>query len=132
MPWSITVIVVMSRRVMGIKNFNSCRWSGGNKTPGVNLVIKCVYRMNSPFSCYFLDLGISLPGLRSRMFYVLRKEIKMFFFLILRGIGDRNRRFKNVISPVHLICLTSSGLKLEVAHSPFASKFQCGPLKISS
>ena len=41
-PWSITVIVVMSRRVMGIKNFNSCRWSGGNKTPGVNLVIKCV------------------------------------------------------------------------------------------
>jgi hypothetical protein len=42
MPWSITVIVVMSRRVMGIKNFNSCRWSGGNKTPGVNLVIKCV------------------------------------------------------------------------------------------
>ena len=41
-PWSITVIVVMSRRVMGIKNFNSCQWSGGNKTPGVNLVIKCV------------------------------------------------------------------------------------------
>jgi hypothetical protein len=35
------VIVVMSRRVMGIKNFNSCQWSGGNKTPGVNLVIKC-------------------------------------------------------------------------------------------
>ena len=24
------------------------------------------------------------------------------------------------------------GLKLAVAHSPFASKFQCGPLKISS
>ena len=42
MLWSITVIVVMSRRVMGIKKFNSCRWSGGNKTPGVNLVIKCV------------------------------------------------------------------------------------------
>ena len=37
-----TVIVVMSRRVMGIKSFNACRWSGGNKTPGVNLVIKCV------------------------------------------------------------------------------------------
>ena len=36
MPWSITVIVVMSRRVMGMKNFNSCRWSGGNKTPGVS------------------------------------------------------------------------------------------------
>ena len=33
-------------------------------------------QMNSPFSCYFLDLGISLPGLRARMFYVLRKEIK--------------------------------------------------------
>jgi hypothetical protein len=29
-PWSITVIVVMFRRVMGIKKFNSCRWSGGN------------------------------------------------------------------------------------------------------
>ena len=41
-PWSITVIVVMSRRVMGIKILTSCRWSGGNKTPGVNLVIKCV------------------------------------------------------------------------------------------
>jgi hypothetical protein len=41
MPWSITVIVVMSRIVMGIKILNSCRWSGGNKTPGVNLVIKC-------------------------------------------------------------------------------------------
>jgi hypothetical protein len=40
-PWSITLIVVMSRRVMGIKIFNSCRWSGGNKTPGVNPVIKC-------------------------------------------------------------------------------------------
>ena len=38
-PWSITVIVVMSRRVMGIQILNSCRWSGGNKTPGVNLVI---------------------------------------------------------------------------------------------
>ena len=38
-PWSITVIVIMSRRVMGIKILNSCRWSGGNKTPGVNLVI---------------------------------------------------------------------------------------------
>jgi hypothetical protein len=36
--------------------------------------------MNSPFSCYFLDLGISFPGLRSRMFYVLRKEITIFFF----------------------------------------------------
>ena len=35
--------------------------------------------MNSPFSCYFLDLRISFPGIRSRMFYVLRKEIKMFF-----------------------------------------------------
>jgi hypothetical protein len=44
MPWSITVIVVMSRRVMGIKILTSCRW-----------------------------------------FNVLRKEIKMFFF-ILRGI----------------------------------------------
>ena len=31
-------------------------------------------------SCYILDLGISFPGLRSRMFNVLRKEIKMFFF----------------------------------------------------
>ena len=41
-PWSITVIVIMSRRVMGINILNSCRWSGGNKTPGVNLVIKCV------------------------------------------------------------------------------------------
>ena len=63
-------------------------------------------QMNSPFSCYFLDLGISFPGLRSMMFYVLRKEIKMFFFLILRGIWDstwkKNRRYKNVISPVHL------------------------------
>jgi hypothetical protein len=39
-PWSITVIVVMSRRVMGITILNSCRWSGGNKTPGVNLVIE--------------------------------------------------------------------------------------------
>jgi hypothetical protein len=38
-PWSITVIVIMSRRVMGITILNSCRWSGGNKTPGVNLVI---------------------------------------------------------------------------------------------
>ena len=38
-PWSITVIVIMFRRVMGIKILNSCRWSGGNKTPGVNLVI---------------------------------------------------------------------------------------------
>ena len=38
-PWSITVIVIMSRRVMGIKILNSCGWSGGNKTPGVNLVI---------------------------------------------------------------------------------------------
>jgi hypothetical protein len=36
-------------------------------------------QMNSPFSCYFLDLRISFPGLRSRMFYVLRKEIKMLF-----------------------------------------------------
>jgi hypothetical protein len=64
--------------------------------------------MNSPFSCYFLDLGISFPGLRSRMFYVLRKEIKMGFFKF-RGesetvpekiiIGD----IKNIISPVHLI-----------------------------
>jgi hypothetical protein len=27
-------------------------------------------QMNSPFSCYFLDLRISFPGLRSRMFYV--------------------------------------------------------------
>jgi hypothetical protein len=27
---------------------------------------------------------------------------------------------------------TRQGLKLAVAHSPFASKFQCGPLKISS
>ena len=27
---------------------------------------------------------------------------------------------------------TAQGLKLAVAHSPFASKFQCGPLKISS
>jgi hypothetical protein len=35
-PWSITVLV------MGIKILNSGRWSGGNKTPGVNLVIKCV------------------------------------------------------------------------------------------
>ena len=25
----------------------------------------------------------------------------------------------------------TQGLKLAVAHSPFASKFQCGPLKIS-
>ena len=31
--------------------------------------------MNSSFSCYFLDLRISFPELRSRMFYVLRKEI---------------------------------------------------------
>jgi hypothetical protein len=31
----------MSRRVMGITILNSCRWAGGNKTPGVNLVIKC-------------------------------------------------------------------------------------------
>jgi hypothetical protein len=44
-------------------------------------------QMSSPFSCYFLDLGISFPGLRWRMFYVLRKKIKMFF-LILRGIWD--------------------------------------------
>jgi hypothetical protein len=35
--------------------------------------------MNSPFSCYFLELGISFPGLRSRMFNVLRKEIKLVF-----------------------------------------------------
>jgi hypothetical protein len=34
----------------------------------------------TPFSCYFLDLRISFPGLCSRMIYVLRKEIKMFFF----------------------------------------------------
>ena len=50
----------------------------------------------------------SISGLRWRMFYVLRKEIKMFF-LILRGIWDstwkKNRRYKNVISPVHLIWL---------------------------
>jgi hypothetical protein len=35
--------------------------------------------MNSPFSCYFLDLWISFPGLRLRMFNVLRNEIKMVF-----------------------------------------------------
>ena len=28
-----------SLNVMGITILNSCRWSGGNKTPGVNLVI---------------------------------------------------------------------------------------------
>jgi hypothetical protein len=32
-------------------------------------------QMNSPFSCYFLDLWISFPGLHLRMFYILRKEI---------------------------------------------------------
>ena len=39
--------------------------------------------MNSPFSCYFLDLGITLKD-------VLRFEErnKNVFFLILRGIGD--------------------------------------------
>jgi hypothetical protein len=51
-PWSITVIVVMSRRVMGIKILNSCQWSGGNKTPGVNLVIKCVVlQLTSQIRC---------------------------------------------------------------------------------
>ena len=29
-------------------------------------------------------------------------------------------------------CILYQGLKLAVAHTPFASKFQCGPLKISS
>jgi hypothetical protein len=43
-------------------------------------------QMNSPFSCYFLDLGISFPGLRSRMFYVLRKEIKRFFLSSFRKL----------------------------------------------
>ena len=39
--------------------------------------------MNSPFSCYFLDLGITFKD-------VLRFEErnKNVFFLILRGIGD--------------------------------------------
>ena len=60
--------------------------------------------MNSPFSCYFLDLGITFKD-------VLRFEErnKNVFFLILRGIWDstwkKNRRYKNVISPVHLIWL---------------------------
>ena len=66
-------------------------------------------QMNSPFSCYFLDLRISFPELRSRMFYVLRKEIKMFFFKFW-GESEtvpekKNRRYKNVISPVHFIWL---------------------------
>jgi hypothetical protein len=56
-PWSITVIVVMSRRVMGIKILNSCGWSGGNKTPGVNLVILDLSQFYShmfhSFSKYF-------------------------------------------------------------------------------
>ena len=40
-------------------------------------------QMNSPFSCYFLDLGITFKD-------VLRFEErnKNVFFLILRGIGD--------------------------------------------
>ena len=61
--------------------------------------------MNSPFSCYFLDLGISFPGLRSRMFYVLRKEIKMFFFNSETVPEKKNRQYKNVISPIHLTSL---------------------------
>ena len=50
--------------------------------------------MNSPFSCYFLDLGISFPGLHSRMFYVLRKEIEMFFF---NSEGNRRQYLKKKI-----------------------------------
>jgi hypothetical protein len=43
-------------------------------------------QMNSPFSCYFLDLRISFPG-------------------IWDSTWKKNRRYKNVISPVHLIRL---------------------------
>jgi hypothetical protein len=35
--------------------------------------------MNSPFSCYFLDLRISFPGLRSRMFWGKGKYILLRF-----------------------------------------------------
>ena len=63
----------------------------------------------TPFSCHFLDLRISFPGLRSRMFYVLRKEIKMFFLNsegnLRQYLKKKNRRYKNVISPVNLIWL---------------------------
>jgi hypothetical protein len=36
-------------------------------------------QMNSPFSCYFLDLRISFPGLRSRMFWGKGKYILLRF-----------------------------------------------------
>ena len=68
-------------------------------------------QMNSPFSCYFLDLRISFPELRSRMFYVLRKEIKMFFFKFW-GESEtvpvkKNRRYKkcNFTCTFYLISL---------------------------
>jgi hypothetical protein len=53
--------------------------------------------MNSPFSCYFLDLGISFPELHSRMFYVLRKEIKMFF---LNSEGNPRQYLKTKIGDI--------------------------------
>jgi hypothetical protein len=53
--------------------------------------------MNSPFSCYFLDLGISFPELHSRMFYVLRKEIKMFF---LYSEGNPRQYLKTKIGDI--------------------------------
>jgi hypothetical protein len=99
-PWSITVIVVMSRRVMGITNFNSCRSSGGNKTPGVNLVIKCVvlqsdkmYRWNYVFisPIIFFQVLSQIP---------LRIKKKTFLFLsskrktslnIIPGMKSRDR-----------------------------------------
>ena len=91
-PWSITVIVVMSRRVMGIKILNSCRWSvvywGGNETPGVNLVIKCVvlqvsysdkmYRWNFLFISPILFQVLSQIPLRikKKHFYFFPQNVK--------------------------------------------------------
>ena len=47
--------------------------------------------MNSPFSCYFLDLGITFKD-------VLRFEErnKNVFFLILKGIGDSTWKKKAI------------------------------------
>ena len=65
-----------------------------------NLLLFTFYssiQMNSPFSCYFLDLRISFPGLRSRMFYVLMKDIKSFF---LNSEGNWRQYLKKKIGDI--------------------------------
>ena len=62
-----------------------------------------------------ISAEVALPRLQS--------EIKVALFLFAsHSFLANNLRFM----------VKLQGLKLAVAHSPFASKFQCGPLKIAS